>query len=61
MIVWNNLIPGTMQSSEYPQWTHTSLHDSTDWVTYGVQAGCTATTKNEYGIPMSLICPSGII
>jgi hypothetical protein len=32
-----------------------------DWITEGVEAGCTTTAKNEYGIPTSFICPSGVI
>jgi hypothetical protein len=33
----------------------------TDWVREGVKAGCTITKKNEYGMPTSFICPSGVI
>jgi hypothetical protein len=32
-----------------------------DWITNGVKAGCTATPNSVYGIPTSLICPSGVI
>jgi hypothetical protein len=30
-------------------------------ITEGVKAGCTVATKNEYAIPTSFICPSGVI
>ena len=32
-----------------------------DWITDGVKAGCMASTKNNYGIPESFICPVGVI
>ena len=31
---------------------------ASDWITDGVDAGCQAGIKNEYGFPISLICPS---
>ena len=32
-----------------------------EWITDGVDAGCMAGTKNNYGIPESFICPLGVI
>ena len=37
-------------------------HDSmSDWTAEGVGEGCTAGTKNGYGIPSIIICPSDAI
>ena len=35
-----------------PQW---------DWAKEHLNAGCTATIVNQYGIPETMICPSGMI
>ena len=32
-----------------------------DWTAEGVGLGCTAGTKNGYGIPSIIICPSNVI
>jgi len=34
---------------------------ASDWITDGVDAGCQAGIKNEYGFSRSLICPSGVL
>ena len=34
---------------------------ASDWITDGVDAGCQAGIKNEYGFPRILICPSSVL
>jgi hypothetical protein len=32
-----------------------------DWFSRHINAGCTATSPNHYGIPTTMICPQGMV
>ena len=59
IVIFIIIVIGVVATTIY--YTRYNPPSTSDWITYGVNAGCLATPNSEYGIPTSFICPSGII